>query len=218
MYQLKSVPSLLFFVILTISSLVFAGGGEPISSEESRKRLSTFLENTKAFRSNYQQVLEDKNRKVLESARGSFALGENGAFRNEISSPDKTSIVSDGQKLWIIDYELEQVIISTLSSYLGDSPLLMLLQSPQETLKAFHVQDKKSDASGARLYFLEPVDTQDKVQAVRMGTKQGRITYIEFDERMGNRARIDFLTYEAPQDSGFEVSIPKDFDVIDETL
>jgi len=61
-----------------------------------------------------------------DESRGTLLLQRPGKFRWDYMQPYKQQIVGDGQRLWIYDVDLEQVIVKPMDAALGDTPALLL--------------------------------------------------------------------------------------------
>lgn len=207
----KTLVTLLTICGVFLSNFACADNAQ----EDLLKRLNTL----QSFESQYEQSVFDKNNKVIEESRGRFYLGNNKAFKNTIEYPEKSAMISDGKKLWQIDYELEQVSVSYLKNYLDNSPLSLLLGNAKQSLESFDIKKTENMALNQQLYQLTAKDTLASILAVRLGFKSSIITYIELDERSGNKVRINFSNNSELKNAkeAFKAIIPKGFDLVDET-
>lgn len=199
------------FFILLVPNFLLAD----TTSEDLVKRLNTL----QTFQSEYQQTVFDNTGKVIEEASGKFYLGNNKAFKNTIEYPEKSAMISDGEKLWLIDYELEQVSVSYLKNYLEASPLSLLLGDATKSLANFTIKKTENTDLKQEIYQLKANDSLASIVALRLAFKSSKINYIELDERSGNKVRIDFSKHSELNhtESVFRVSIPEGFDLVDET-
>lgn len=211
MYINASHLKILSLFILLVSNFLLAD----TASDDLVKRLN----NLQTFQSDYQQTVFDNTGKVIEESTGKFYLGNDKAFKNSIEQPEKSAMISDGKKLWLIDYELEQVSVSYLKHYLQASPLSLLLGDAAQSLTNFTIKKTENTALTQVLYQLSANDALASIVALRLSFKASKINYIELDERSGNKVRINFSnTLEFKHaDEVFKVSIPEGFDLVDET-
>ena len=200
--------------LLSISSLLWAESDKPAEVS-----LLKDLQNIEAFQARYQQSIQKEEGKAQQQSRGVFYFGKQKRFQSVEEFPERSALVSNGSKLWQIDYDLEQVSINYLENYLAGSPLSLLLDSNEKALAQFEVKKVENSKRQQVLYKLRAVDQQSPIVAIRIGFKQKQLSYIEMDESRGNRVRVTFSELETlKSDSVFSPTIPEGFDVVDETL
>ena len=123
------IKSLLIAVILLFSAtsaIVFAEG-KKISTGE--VYLEKFLAKTQSLEANFQQTLRTHEGEVLQQTEGKFYLNRPGKFRWNYKTPYEQIIVSDGERIWIYDVDLEQVTVQKQSAGLPSSPMALLQDS-----------------------------------------------------------------------------------------
>ena len=121
------------FLSLLFASITIAGGmtetqvkqkqverqqAEQGQDKQALQALIMRLESLQTFQSAYKQTVIDKNSRVVEESQGSFYLGLNKSFKNTVTSPEHSEMISNGEKLWMIDHELEQVSVNYLKDFL----------------------------------------------------------------------------------------------------
>lgn len=100
--------------------------------------LENFLADTKTLQANFQQILRADDGEVLQQTEGKFYLNRPGKFRWNYQSPYEQIIVSDGDRIWIYDVDLEQVTVQKKEAGLPSTPMA-LLQNSSELHKNFTV-------------------------------------------------------------------------------
>ncbi len=212
---------------LCIFSSAFVWSG---SDEGSTKNLlRQTLQQLGNFEANYDQRVENKNGSLLEQGKGYFVLVEQKKFRSDVTHPYQLQTLSDGEKLWIIDHDLEQVTVGFLSDYLKDSPVALLLNNADQNnkdqigsmLEAFSVEYVTNKEREQELFKLRSLDKQTLFNEIRLGLKQKKLSYIELDERSGNRVRLNFTQVKnltAINDNLFKPRFPEHFELIDDTV
>ena len=91
--------------------------------------LEKFLEKTQTLEANFQQTLRTHKGEVLQQTEGKFYLNRPGKFRWNYKTPYEQVIVSDGERIWIYDVDLEQVTVQKQSAGLPSSPMALLQDS-----------------------------------------------------------------------------------------
>ncbi len=117
--------------------------------------LENFLENTQTFEANFQQTLRAHDGEVLQQTEGEFYLNRPAKFRWNYKTPYEQIIVSDGDRIWIYDVDLQQVTVQKQTAGLPATPMA-LLEDSSKLHKNFHVL---------------PLDEHDGVYRLRLQSK-----------------------------------------------
>ena len=100
--------------------------------------LEKFLVNTQTLEADFQQTLRTHDGEVLQQTEGKFYLDRPGKFRWNYQSPYEQIIVSDGQRIWIYDVELQQVTVQKQTAGLPATPMA-LLEDSSKLYQSFNV-------------------------------------------------------------------------------
>ncbi|NOQ87609.1 MAG: outer membrane lipoprotein chaperone LolA [Gammaproteobacteria bacterium] len=125
----------LLLLFVGISATAFAGD-KKISIGETY--LENFLENTQTLEANFQQTLRAYDGEILQQTEGEFYLDRPAKFRWNYRSPYEQIIVSDGERIWIYDVDLQQVTVQKQSAGLPATPMA-LLEDSSKLHKNFNV-------------------------------------------------------------------------------
>ena len=68
----------------------------------------------------------DKNGRVVQQASGEFAIARPGKFRWSVDKPYQQLLVGDGERVWIYDPDLNQVVKRRNDQALGSTPAALL--------------------------------------------------------------------------------------------
>ncbi|MDT8282315.1 MAG: outer membrane lipoprotein chaperone LolA [Gammaproteobacteria bacterium] len=147
--KMKSVLVIFLFTIISISA--FAGD----KKSTGELYLENFLSNTKTFEAVFHQTLRTHKGEVLQETSGRFYLSRPGKFRWNYQSPYEQIIVSDGERLWNYDVELQQVTVQKKSVGLPGTPMA-LLDNSSDLYKSFTVT---------------PLDEHDGVYRLKLQSK-----------------------------------------------
>ncbi len=123
------IKSLLITVVLlftSTSAIVFAADKKSTTGEI---YLENFLAKTQTLEANFQQTLRTHEGEVLQQTEGKFYLNRPGKFRWNYKTPYEQVIVSDGERIWIYDVDLEQVTVQKQNAGLPSSPMALLQDS-----------------------------------------------------------------------------------------
>jgi outer membrane lipoprotein carrier protein len=152
-------------------------------------RLRSFLADVQGMDGRFRQQVIDSRQQVLEDTSGSVSMQRPGRFRWNYEAPFERVIVSDGERVWLYEADLEQVTIRRLSSGIGDTPAA-LLTGKVSVLDRFKV-DRSWNEQGLALVRLVPRSADSDFAAVTLGFDGPALRRLLLDDRLGQQTRID---------------------------
>ena len=102
----------------------------PVFAESAKEQLAETIAASDCLAANFVQVMSDTDGEVLQESRGTVSADTPRKLNWVIAAPDNQRIVSDGVTLWRYESDLDQVIISDISSH-TTLPLDVLSGSPE---------------------------------------------------------------------------------------
>ena len=175
----------------------------------------TFLKATPQARGSFTQTVIAKSGRKPQQSAGTFAFQRPGKFRWSYDQPYKQLIVSDGQKLWSHDPDLNQVMVRQLGDALGSSPAALLAGDALEN--NFTLIDGGS-ADGLQFVEAVPASKEGTFQSVRIGMKDNLPRVMEVRDNFGQTTIVHLGQIEtvALPASTFRFTPPKGADVVGE--
>ncbi|PKO36930.1 MAG: outer membrane lipoprotein carrier protein LolA, partial [Betaproteobacteria bacterium HGW-Betaproteobacteria-6] len=85
-------------------------------------QLHDFLKSTRTLKADFSQMIIGKNGRKPQESAGTVAIARPGKLRWEILKPYPQLVVSDGEKVWIHDPDLQQVTVRKVGQAIGGSP------------------------------------------------------------------------------------------------
>jgi len=186
---------------------------------EVSKDLDHFFNEVRTYTARFQQVVLDEGFNPIEESSGRLLIKRPGRFRWNYEPPSAQRIISDGDKVWVYDVELEQVTVRSLKDAVGKTPA-GLLAGGADIDEQFDVTDL-GQVNGP-LYWVRLVPKAEDVgfEDIRIGFEDGRLRVLELVDGLGQTTRITMTDGEENQpipDSQFDFTPPEGVDVIDET-
>jgi outer membrane lipoprotein carrier protein len=180
-------------------------------------RLRAFVRETQTARAQFTQTVVDKNGRAMKSANGTFELSRPGKFRWIVEKPYKQLLVGDGQRVWVYDEDLNQVIVRRVGDALGGTPAA-LLSGDQDVERAFAWKDLP-DADGLSWLGATPLAADAAFTEIRLGFDGKGLAALEIVDAFGQKSVVRFTNVErnpkfAPD--MFRFTPPKGADVIGE--
>jgi len=178
--------------------------------------LKDFVSNVKTGHAAFTQTVTSPDGAKKKTSSGTFDFSRPNRFRFAYAKPYEQLIVSDGQKVWIHDIDLNQVTARKFSQALGATPAALLAGGSLEkdfTLSALPAKDGLEWAQAV------PKAKEGAFQSVRIGFKGRDLSALEIVDSFGQRSLLQFtqLAANAPVSPGlFTFTVPKGTDVIEQ--
>ena len=162
---LQYIIKMKLLINITILAVLFfqtASAGEANNSV-GETYLEKFLAKTQTLEANFQQTLRTHEGEILQQTEGKFYLNRPGKFRWNYKTPYEQVIVSDGERIWIYDVDLQQVTVQTQNAGLPSSPMALL----QDSAKLY------------QSFTVSPLDEKDGVYRLKLESKSKESDFTE---------------------------------------
>jgi len=156
----------------------------------SLERFQTYVRTTQSARADFEQKVYDRNGKLTQESRGSFAFLRPGKFRWTYAKPNPQLIVGDGERVWIYDEDLKQVTVRRMAKALGSTPAA-LLAGAADIDKAFDLSDA-GDKDGLAWVEAKPREKEAGFERVRLGLGLSGVEAMELADHFGQKTVLRF--------------------------
>ena len=184
--------------------------------------LENFVKTVKTGRADFTQAVtapaKDGQAARTKTSSGTFEFARPNRFKFLYKKPFEQSIVADGQTLWLLDVDLNQVTARQQSKVMGSTPAALIASAPD--LKALHADFTLADAPDKdALQWVEatPKAKDSSLQSVRVGFKSGTFSVLEILDSFGQKSTMTFSAFQGnvPMDAAsFQFKPPAGADVI----
>ena len=206
---MKTISRFFIIFVLVLTAAV-------VQAKTAREHLDAFYNKIKTMQAGFIQTRFDENGKPLQTSEGIFALQRPGKFRFEYTKPYKQLYVADGGKIWNYDPDLEQVIVKSIDSALGDTPAL-LLSGKRPLENDFIIKPLNREGSDLQWLELLPKKKESSFKSVRLGFSDRGLRLMEVVDVLGQTTRLQFrnvkVNTQLPAEL-FSFTAPKGVDVI----
>jgi outer membrane lipoprotein carrier protein len=190
----------------------------PAYAQSSVDHLKRFLTEIKTYSAEFDQVVLDENLQQIDEAGGTLTIMRPGRFRWDYYPPAEQQIIGDGEKVWIYDLELKQVIVRDQLSSLGDTPAI-LLAGESVKLNQYTLEDRGQQGAVQWVKIIPRSDTSG-FDDIQVGFIESALSVMVLVDGLGQTTRINFNNgsenVPLPEEQ-FMFIPPDDVDVIDET-
>lgn len=176
------------------------------------------LEKMQHFQADFAQFTQDSEGTVLQEIRGQVHLARPQRFHWEIKAPYRQTLVVQAQKLWILDDDLEQVTVQSLSTQVGLTPAILLSGDPAQIQQHYNVT-VKSLPNDAQQFVLRPRAEEGLFDQLNVVIHEGQLKEMDFRDTLGQRTAINFTQGQLNKpfdDAIFAVTVPEGYDFIED--
>ena len=187
----------------------------PGASAAGVERFQVFMRTTPSAQADFEQKVYDRNRKLVQSATGTFTFQRPGRFRWTYAKPYVQLIVGDGEKVWIWDEDLNQVTVKRLARAIGSTPAA-LLAGAADIAEAFVLEDL-GPRDGLEWLEAKPRSRDSGFERIRLGLGVAGVEAMELVDPFGQTTLLRFtnLQRNPKLDPGaFRFVPPKGADVL----
>ena len=204
---------------ILISLFIFtASTAVPVYAQSSVDHLKRFLGEVTAYSAEFDQVVLDENLRQIDEAGGTLTIMRPGRFRWDYYPPAEQQIIGDGEKVWIYDLELRQVMVRDQQSSLGQTPAI-LLAGENVNLRNYTLEDRGQQGAVQWVKII-PHSESSGFDDIQVGFVDSALSVMVLVDGLGQTTRISFKNGSENQPlplDQFDFIPPEGVDVIDET-
>lgn len=151
--------------------------------------LRSFVQEVKSGKASFTQVVTSPDGAKKKQSAGEFQFSRPNKFRFVYTKPYSQTIVSDGQKVWFYDPDLNQVTVRKLGDALGATPAALL--AGQSLEKDFDLK-AQPDSGGLEWAQATPKVKEGAIQWLKAGFKGKTLVALEIADSFGQRSMLQF--------------------------
>ncbi len=176
--------------------------------------LNAFVRDARTGSAEFTQTVVSPDGAKRRTSSGTFEFSRPNRFRFSYTKPFEQLILADGQRLWIHDPDLNQVVSRKQASALAATPAALLAGSQLE--RDFTLSNEPS-REGIDWVKAVPKQGDGGFESLRIGFRGGELASVEILDNLGQRSILQFrsvkLNVALPADR-MVFTVPKGADVI----
>ena len=203
--------------MLLLTVLSFTSVAAVADDEVAVQRLTELLNQAQTINARFSQLTLDGSGTQLQETAGQLALKRPGLFRWHTDAPMEQLLVSNGEKVWLYDPDLQQVTIQTLDQRLTHTPALLLSGDVSKIRENFEISH--NEGGNVVDFILKPKSKDTLFDSLRLSFRNKVLNDMQLNDSIGQRTNILFLNVkmnEQQDDAQFTFEIPAGADVIQE--
>ena len=151
-------------------------------------RLRSFVRDTQTLHAQFEQTVFDRSGRRVQQASGELSIVRPGKFRWTVTKPYKQLLVGDGQRVWVYDEDLKQVVTRRNDQALGNTPAA-LLAGTAEVEAAFDWRELPA-ADWLDWLAATPKNKEASFSEIRLGFDGVGLAALELADNFGQRTVI----------------------------
>jgi len=211
------LKKLLLLIATSLPCVVYAH--TPVSNDEGYAALDKFLNGLQSLQSEFTQTVQDSHEQIVEKTIGTLAIKRPGKFRWDYAKPHEQTIVSDGNRIWVYDPELEQVTIRSVDATISGTPAMLLSgEGTTDNLKTNFKIENTQRHEDMLIVNLSPKRPDADFKLVQLALKGSDLVAMSLTDKLGQTTLVEFKQFKRNAliaDSLFTFEAPKGVDVID---
>lgn len=187
------------------------------AADVAASKLSDLLGKAQTLSGRFSQLTLDGSGTQLQETSGQMALKRPGQLRWHTDAPMEQLLVSNGEKVWLYDPDLEQVTIQKMDQRLTHTPALLLSGDVSKISENFEITYE--EAGQVVDFILKPKARDTLFDNLRLSFRSGVLNDMQLIDSVGQRTNILFMGVKMnePLDASlFNFEIPAGADVIQE--
>lgn len=207
----KSSAVVVFAALMTSAGITSAAAPGGVS------QLRQFVNGARIAQGEFEQTVFAASGSKSQRASGTFLFSRPGKFRWSYDRPYPQLLVSDGDKLWSWDKDLNQVTVKRLGDALGSTPVAIL--AGDGALDRDFTLIEAGASEGLDWVQAKPKSAESTFETIRLGMLGGQLKRMELRDNFGQTTLIVFTFSSAvstPDGSQFRFIPPPGADVIGE--
>jgi len=196
----------LFLILLT---------GPVYAQSEAAADLRQRLDAMDTLAGAFTQTLLDEEGELLEESRGSFAMARPGKFDWHTLEPFEQRLISNRDKIWVYDPDLEQVTVRQVDERMRQTPAVILSEDMQALNESFTVTRETRQA--LTFFVLTPKNNDDLFARLELGFDGQLLREIHIHDNLDQLSlfKLEDLTRNSELDqSRFEFQVPEGVDIL----
>lgn len=185
------------------------------AAQSARQQLQGFIDQVHAASGSFQQSQIGAQGASRQVQQGLFSFQRPGKFRWEVLQPYEQLIVSDGQRVYQYDPDLDQVTERSAGQAIGTSPAALLFGSGSLD-QSFDLQ-QQPDSDGLQWLRAIPKAADAGFVHADIGFSQGMPQRLDLLDAFGQVSRIRFTDLQANPDlpaETFSFTVPDGADLV----
>lgn len=203
----------LFSLIVVFSSLAIGVENNKGDEDQAKVALQTLLLSMQNYEASFAQTVTDAEGEVLQESEGKIFLKQPNRLYWEVSEPNETILIADGQTAWHVDPFVEQVIAMDQSKAVENNPMILLTSSDMTDWDQFDV------VKNGQEFEVTSRDLDSQISKLTFVFSGMTMTSLYYSDRTEQVSALKFSAVKQNQnidDALFNFTLPPGFELDDQ--
>jgi len=215
---MKRIVVLPLVLLAGISGTLEIAWGQ--QDDGAKQQLQTLLANISTLSADVTQLIVESDGGVLEESSIKMRIKRPEGFYWETISPFPSLVITDGEKLWNYEPDLEQVVVEDWDVSRSELAAQLLNGDIESLSDDYFISILSNDRNGIWDFELIPQESNSLYQRIGLGFINDKMDTINVLSSNGQRTVWQFqnlLTNEPMADNSFSFQVPDGVEVIENT-
>lgn len=183
-----------FLAVVASGALAWSGAVAAQVETSGVVQLEQFVARTRQAAGSFEQTVTASYGRRPQVSSGTFVFMRPGKFRWVYERPYPQLLVSDGERMWSWDEDLNQATVRVLNDALGSTPAAVLT-GDGALERDFELADAGS-ADGLQWVVAMPRQADSGFESMRLGLAEGMLHKMELRDNFGQITVIAFTAFD----------------------
>lgn len=181
-------------------------------------KLRNLLSQITTLQAQFIQQVDDVQGNRLQDSQGSLLMQHPDRIYWEVTTPDETQLIANGEQVYYVDNFVEQVSIYSQSAMVTNNPLMLLTSDDDAVWAQFTVSQLAT--SSIEQFTVTPTTPQSQIVELSLGFAQGQLQRFTLVDNQGQVSQFNLsnqVTNMPLPVNAFSFTVPAGFSIDDQT-
>jgi outer membrane lipoprotein carrier protein len=207
-------------LLILFSFLASAQEASPVGNLAAASQLAAILEQTRTLRADVDVLTLDQDGREIQESTALLVIQKPDHFYWEILSPYSETMLTNGERIWRFEPDLEQVTVEYFNNEINQTPVMLLNGEVADIDESFTISSADMDAGALARFILYPKANDSLFTRLSLTFSGKTIQEMQFEDSLGQKTSLTFSGLQANttiDPATFEFHMPKDVEIIDNT-
>lgn len=210
-------------VFLLLFSVAVAAQDETspaVQNLEAAENLSLLLADMQTLSAEVNVLTLDQDGREIQESSSRLIMQKPDHFSWETIAPYPELMITDGNRIWRFEYDLEQITIEPFSDDISRTPVLLLNGNADDIAQTYFVAAAAMDSGSRQRFILTPRVPDSLFTRLSLTFANSLLEEMQFEDSLGQKTSLSFANLEINRvidASVFTVELPDDMEIIDNT-
>ena len=210
----------LLLLLLPLFVQALAQAQEPPPDMAAARQLSAILETTRTLEADVEVLTLDQDGREVQESTARLVMQKPDHFYWEILSPYSELMLTDGERIWRFEPDLEQVTVEYFSDEVNRTPVMLLNGKADEIAANYSISASDIADGSLQRFILIPKAPDRLYERLSLTFAGNLLEEMQFESSLGQKTSLTFSSMEtntAIDPGTFVFNMPEGMEVIDNT-